>query len=89
MNPNLADTLVAGRGGFLRRITMINAERAADAHRPVVRRHDLRPVHEADVALTGAVGLLDLPDLQRPRSGSARIEFPVRAYGHLRHLPAV
>lgn len=30
MNPNLADTLVAGRGGFLRRITMINAERAAD-----------------------------------------------------------
>ncbi|MGM9713548.1 MAG: bifunctional metallophosphatase/5'-nucleotidase [Prevotella sp.] len=30
MNPNLADTLVAGRGGFLRRITMLKAERAAD-----------------------------------------------------------
>ena len=27
MNPNLADTLVAGRGGFLRRISMIKAER--------------------------------------------------------------
>lgn len=30
MNPNLADTLVAGRAGFLRRITMINAERTSD-----------------------------------------------------------
>lgn len=30
MNPNLADTLVAGRGGFLRRITMINQEREID-----------------------------------------------------------
>lgn len=30
MNPNLADTLVAGRGGFLRRITMINEERLKD-----------------------------------------------------------
>lgn len=27
MNPNLADTLVAGRGGFLRRITMLKEER--------------------------------------------------------------
>lgn len=27
MNPNLADTLVAGRGGFLRRITALNEER--------------------------------------------------------------
>lgn len=30
INPNLADTLVAGRGGFLRRITMINEERQKD-----------------------------------------------------------
>ena len=27
LNPNLADTLVAGRGGFLRRLSMIEAER--------------------------------------------------------------
>lgn len=30
MNPNLADTLVAGRGGALRRITMLKEERAKD-----------------------------------------------------------
>ena len=27
LNPNLADTVVAGRGGFLRRIAMLNEER--------------------------------------------------------------
>ena len=30
LNPNLADTLKAGRGGYLRRIAMINEERAKD-----------------------------------------------------------
>ena len=30
LNPNLADTLKAGRGGYLRRIVMINEERAKD-----------------------------------------------------------
>jgi 5'-nucleotidase len=31
LNPNLADTLVAGRGGYLRRLEMIKQERAKDA----------------------------------------------------------
>ena len=31
LNPNLADTAVAGRGGFLRRIAMLKEERAKDA----------------------------------------------------------
>ena len=30
LNPNLADTLVAGRGGFLRRLAMIQQERRAN-----------------------------------------------------------
>lgn len=30
LNPNLSDTLVAGRGGFLRRIAMLEEERAKD-----------------------------------------------------------
>lgn len=30
LNPNLNDTVVAGRGGFLRRIAMLNEERAKD-----------------------------------------------------------
>ena len=30
MNPNLADTTKAGRGGFLRRITMLKEERKKD-----------------------------------------------------------
>ncbi len=30
LNPNLADTLLAGRGGFLRRLAMIKEERQAD-----------------------------------------------------------
>ena len=30
LNPNLADTLLAGRGGFLRRIAMLQEERRKD-----------------------------------------------------------
>ena len=30
LNPNLADTLVAGRGGFIRRMEMIRQERKAN-----------------------------------------------------------
>ncbi|MCI7475665.1 MAG: metallophosphoesterase, partial [Prevotella sp.] len=30
LNPNLADTLVAGRGGFIRRMEMIRQERQAN-----------------------------------------------------------
>lgn len=32
LNPNLADTLVAGRGGYLRRIAMLREERAKNPH---------------------------------------------------------
>lgn len=84
MNPNLADTTVAGRGGFVRRITMLKEERAKEPNLLYIDSGDFFQGSSYYTMFKGDVeiGLMNLMGLDATTIGNHEWDFGVEQLAH-------
>ena len=77
LNPNLADTAVAGRGGFLRRVAMIKEERAKNPDLLLIDSGDFSQVSHFYTMFKGdvEVGLMNLMGYDAVTIGNHEFDF--------------
>lgn len=77
LNPNLADTAVAGRGGFLRRVAMIREERAKNPDLLLIDSGDFSQGSPFYTMFKGdvEVGLMNLMDYDAVTIGNHEFDF--------------